>query len=338
MKLQICNAVTLFIIVINTLSVYGMEQNNYAVLAQEAAIYNCIHPLLNLPVEVQQQTIFSGYTDDWLVENAKLTKENMDELHDIIKTFFACTSVCKHFNKTLTLPWAGLAQVKKNEMLQKICSHMPVFNYNIYRMLPLAWVYSGAKVDTETNYWGTSLFKAVYETDESAVAMLLNYNADPYQLSVITNKLLCFSAKTIPIAQLFLAKVDKETLLSKFASASWQLAHSYYSPEIMEFWLDYGLSLYEYQDNNILHFLGVLFPEYTSTIDDFIKKVALLLARIPDKINVKDIQGRTFKDCVKHSMISPFYKSINPADSEKITELFIQYGAQTAQELEESAQ
>ncbi len=338
MKIQRYNTLTLFIFLINTVFVFGMEQNNYATLAQKAEAYNRTHLLLCLPLEIQQQIVFSGYIDDaCYTDDTKLEKEKMDELSKVIKTFFVCNIICKHFNTKLTLPWAGFELTKKNKMLQKISSHMPVLDYKIYRLVPLALIYSGASADVKSQYWGTSLYKAVYETDESAVAMLLNYKADPYQFAPKSDRLLCFYAKTPEIAQLFLARVDKDALLSKSGCAAWHLAHSYYSLEIMKFWLDYGVCMYEYNNTNILHQLADCLCEYNTAMDAFIQKGKFLLARIPDKINVKNNEGRTFRDVVEDRIKSGFC-NIKVDDYDKIEALFLQYDAKTSKKLEECIQ
>ncbi len=250
MKLQIC---TLFIFLISMVSVYGMEQNNYAELALQAKIYNRTHPLLCLPLELQQQLVFPCHT---IV--MQVTEDNVDELNEQIKTFFACSHVCEYFNKNLKLPWENLKLEKKNELLQcanllltklvykKYCAAGSVCLYRDeiapqvykkYRLIPLALVYSGAGADI--TYWTpeiastTCLSKAVHAKDESAIAMLLAHGADPYQMSfneaelagsVLCNEYqlcyadvnlaICFRASTVTIARLFLEKIEKEKLLN----------------------------------------------------------------------------------------------------------------------------
>ncbi len=54
MKLQKLCTLTTFIVLINVLSVHGMEPNN-----------NDMHPLLSLPLEIQHQIIFPRYTHEY---------------------------------------------------------------------------------------------------------------------------------------------------------------------------------------------------------------------------------------------------------------------------------
>ncbi len=136
-------------------------------------------------------------------------------MKEVVKTFFVFNIVSKYFNQNLKLPWVGLDLAKKNEMLEGIIDYMTVLPYEKYRTVPLALVYSGANADAKPKSLHTCLDTAVGEDDEPAVAMLLKYGANPYQTDDRYGKQICFRASTVPIAKLFLEKIDdKEKVLS----------------------------------------------------------------------------------------------------------------------------
>ena len=273
-----------------------MEHNNYAALALQAETYNCTHPLICLPLEVQQDFIFPCHTNI-----TDVTEDNIDEMNEQIKTFFACSRVCKHFNKKLKLPWADLKLKKKNKLSQDINllltklvhkKHLIVkcfYDHEIvsrvykkYRLIPLALVYSGAGADII--YWTpeiastTCIFKAVHAKDELAVAMLLAHGADPYQMSFNKSKLagsvfcngyqlcyadvnlpICFRASTVAIARLFLEKIEKEKFLNtpKLKHVIFELIYGDYPLELIELWINYGINVRSIKDSRKANILHV---------------------------------------------------------------------------------
>ena len=383
MTLQIGKALTLFICLINTMSMHGMKRNNYALLAQEAETYNYTHPLISLPLEVQQQIVFPC---DTMV--MQVTEDNADELNEQIKTFFRFNSVCKYFNKKLKFPWLNLELVTINKMMQEVnllitklsCKECfdddygTVFRhgrtekisacYKRYCAIALALVCSGAGADITDCSSTTLISKSVHAKDELAVALLLNYNADPYQQSFFENQIIalmieeqyhmkgnnkfeisyehenlpaiCFRSPTVAIAKLFLEKVDKQKLLSLPRSKQIisEFTSDFYPPEVMQLWLDYGIDARHcLEDNSQFHWLiGECYHGYS--IDNCLRKLELLLNIIPDIVNMKNSDGRTPIDQAEERMQ---WSTVTAENYAKIIALLRQYGGKTAQELEEDA-
>jgi hypothetical protein len=202
MKLHICSAVTLCILLIITTSASGMEHNDDALCVQ-ATTYNYPYQFMCLPLELQQQIVFPGGSI------TQITEDNADELTAQIRTFFRFMSVCKYAHENITFPWMTLELATKNRMMQEVnalmtkSSHKECFTakrafhlylhehpekvsfgYNKYCAIALALVYSGAGADiTDKTVSTTLLSKAVHAQDEPAVALVLNHQADPYQKS-----------------------------------------------------------------------------------------------------------------------------------------------------------
>ncbi len=217
MTLQICNALTIFIFLINMVSMHGMEQNN-----------NDLHPLLQLPAEVQQQIIFPCG-----IAMTEITEDNVDELNENIKVFFNFSRVCKYLHGMLKFPWIDVKLITKNSMMLDVLALMEQrsyeqysiqdatelwsykhpelvsFGYKKYRIIPLALVYSDACADVvkderdrleEKNYlkvecslgcgriapYGETscLSKAMLAQDIGAIKFLLDHGADIYQESL----------------------------------------------------------------------------------------------------------------------------------------------------------
>ncbi len=384
MKLQRFNALALFIFLINTMSVSGMKRSNYDPLDLESSTYNSIHSLICLPGELQQQIVFPC---DIMV--MQVEEDNADELNEHIKTFFRFNSVCKYFNKNLKFPWLNLELVTKNKMMQEVnllitklsCKECldddygTVFRhgrtekisacYKRYCTIALALVCSGAGADITDCSSTTLISKSVHAKDELAVALLLNYNADPYQQSFFENQIIalmieeqyqmegnnkfkisyehenlpaiCFRSPTVAIAKLFLEKVDKQNLLSLPRSKQIisEFTSDFYPPEIMQLWLDYGIDARHcLEDNSQFHWLiGECYHGHP--IDNCLRKLELLLNIIPDIVNMKNNDGRTPVDQAEVHMQ---WSTDTAENYVKIIALFREYGGKTAKELEENTQ
>lgn len=221
-------------------------------------------------------------------------------------------------------------------------------------------------------YATSCLSKAVHAQDGLAIALLLDHGADPYQLSINEhyiavrkkNKVcawmfnmcyrsgswvgpICFRSPTIEIAKLFCEKVDKQKLLSEPDSrdALFELEFDCYTPEVMQFWLDYGIELRILKGRSeIYDFTIGLCIDSRITLDIFLKKAEILLKLAPDMINVKDKRdGMTVLDCIisrcedNQILNGGFidWTTIKVSDCEKFIAFFREYGAKTAQELRE---
>ena len=117
MKIQICNALTLFIFLINTMSVHGMEHNN-----------NDLHPLVSLPSEVQHRIIFPLYT-----QSTKITFSKMNELEEVVRIFFKFKRVCKQFNQCVKFPWSDWTTENKEKMVKKVMD-FAFLDPNVFRL------------------------------------------------------------------------------------------------------------------------------------------------------------------------------------------------------------
>lgn len=320
MKLQNFNIITLSMLFVITLSMHGMEQEN-----------NELHPLLHLPIEIQQQIVFPGYTNDIAIH-----REKMDELREVAKTFFIFNILSKDFNQHFKLPWQNLELAKKNEMLQNVLGRVKWFGYKEYRMVPLVLVYSGADVDIKSKIHDTFLCEAVCKNDETAVTMLLAHGADPYQVDNDNGKPICFYALTVVMAELFLKKFDKDKLLNRY-SGFCDLLHPEQSSEIMTVWFDYGVNprhIYAGSNDDCLwHCLVRSLYWYGNTMQNIRVKSELLLQRIPDMISTINACGETPLDMAiradRHNNCC-----LHDAHKELIA-FFRKHGAKTAQELEE---
>lgn len=331
MKLQKLYALTTFIVLMRMLSANGMEPNYDAVIAmQQAEQYNCTHLLLCLPQEIQHQIIFPQYT-----QSTEITWDKMNELKEVVKTFFIFTSVSKYFNQYFKLPWSDLELAKKNKMLKKSIDHIIMLEYKKYCMVPLALVYSGADADVKPKLWHTCLVRSVDECEESVVVMLLNRHANPNQVDT-RGVPICFRATTFSIINLFLEKIDKDEVLSKSENVAWHLINSCYSSEIMTFWLDYGVSLrtIDVYGNCILHELVHSICRNWNGSDNLLIKGDLLLKRIPDMINWVNPQGKTpidlamsqIKNC--YTSTPSFRKADCRCESSRVPESIDSLGAQ----------
>lgn len=318
MKLQKLSTLTTFIVLINVLSAHGMEPNN-----------NDMHPLLSLPLEIQHQIIFPQYT-----QSTEITRDKMNELKEVVKTFFIFNIVSKDFNQRFKLPWSNLELAKKNEMLEGIIDYMTVLPYARYRTVPLVLIYSGADADAKPKSLRTCLAKAVGEGNESAIAMLLKHGANPYQTDDQYGKPICFCASTVAIAELFLKKIDKDELLSK-SSCTGDLLGSRYSLEMMTFWFDYGVNprkIYSGSDNDCLfHCFVRSLNWYGNTGENIVAKGELLLKRIPDMLNTINGRGETPLDM---AIREDSYNSCYIRGAHKcLIALFREHGGKTAKEL-----
>jgi hypothetical protein len=250
------------------------------------------------------------------------------------------------------------------------CSHLEYslvsfrdvsFGYKKYYSIALALIYSGAHPDTTDHASTTCLSKALYAHDKVSVEMLLEYGADPYQNSVDecwlvmsrkysmlkfivdaemcipykNGSALCFRSPTTAMAELFISKLDKKILLTESISkwALTEMRHHYFTPELIHFWFNYGLSpLYTWNgDFSIFHQFIEYYKDVEISIEDFLKKVTILLDRVSSIINMQDHLKRTPLDLIMHYIDIGFFK-MRP-DCQKVIKLLRSYGGKTSEEL-----
>ncbi len=117
MTLQKFNALTLFIFLISTISMHGMEQTN-----------NDLHPLVSLPPEVQHRIIFPQYT-----QSINITLSKMNELEEVVRIFFKFKRVCKQFNQCVKFPWSDWTIENKDKMVEKVMD-FTFLDPNVFRL------------------------------------------------------------------------------------------------------------------------------------------------------------------------------------------------------------
>jgi len=365
------------------------KNNHVSLNLEEASTYNSRHSLICLSLELQQQIVFPCDTITEITEgNADKLNEQIKTFFSFNRVCKYFKEKFKFPWSNLTTDQKNKMLQEVNVLMTKstlkecsiinlksvCCYQHPEkvsFGYKKYRVIPLALVCSGADADvTDRTASTTTICKATQAQDVLAVDLLLKHKADPYQMSfdehhlasIMLNKTtpyqvsyadakipICFLSPTAAIVELFLAKMDKQTLLdmpiSEYITAL--LVRNFCSPEVVKIWLEYGINTrYIEGDKNILHlWIDYYYREGRYAVDNFLKKLELLLNAACDMVNVKEFNGGFYypsnntaidlaESLKEQGIFGALIFKLNSEDHEKIIVLLRKHGGKTAQGLE----
>lgn len=361
------NVVWLSIILLSMMSVQSMEQDNipFGSIFFYAQRHELTEPIFIYPNHLNQWTSIFTKQDLLAAQKAEQHNENngltslppeiligifsycLASNHDKVKSleasierFMKLSTTCKNFNRLLTFKTIGsfcknYSPKIKNQALKKLMRTTNYLNYKTKRPPLCALIYADADANTKAAL-GTLLEKAVIYNDTQMVAILFEHHADPNIEDVIGYPLF-FQAKTIEIAQLFIAKGINIQETSPFSAPTilWKTIEKEYPSELMALYLEKKANVtavHPLDNSSLLHRLARQDNIFLNDINDFLKKGEILLNAMPkEMVNLLNKKGQTPLDVIQ---MEPKFKHF--AKDSLIT-LFRQHGGKRAQELQKEA-
>lgn len=305
-----------------------------------------------------------------------------------IKKFMQLNIMCKKFNRLLTPKTIGTfcktySKEYKRNMVRRLLKEISEYtdyldpvraintNYRLVRnaertkqvkkkikslLTPAliavhADVYESPLV-VHTSHFDSSLWKAALLIDDAQLLTMLikDCHLQTWWIMDTSETPPCFYAKTIQTAQVI---IDNQFYRSDYRKPNvlWQVIQYGYPAEVMELYIQNKFDLkWLHPDSGdcLLHTLVSLFYDDRKD-DNFIKKVELLLTKMPDKINTINKKGLTPLDVVQkdynkqlENIMTNFYTSeaektknseALTSEFESLISLLKEHGCLTAEEI-----
>lgn len=304
-----------------------LSPEDYAQLALQAKEYNQHNPLLSLP------DVLSHIFSHCLVHN----ENQVESLKNSMKSLIKLNSTCKNLHTLLTRETIGkfcknYAQNDKDQALFNLGESINNLTYMRKRLPALILICAGA--DPNTSVWTSCLLtKAVEWHDAGMTATLFRHHADPNVHEGSCPLLFFIRAKEV--AQLFINNGVDLNATPKYSSINvlWEIIRSQdYPAELITLYLKHGANprnLNSIDNSCLLH--GLANSDHIGDVNNFFKKVTLLLDTIPDMINALNKSGQTPLDVAQVSLEG----STTPEAFEQLIALFKEHGGLTTQKLKE---
>lgn len=143
---------------------------------------------------------------------------------------------------------------------------------------------------------GTSLLhKALILNHDGLVKALFKYDANYNETDCLRKYPIFFDAQTVEIVQLFIDKqVDVGQKDLDDCNVLWHLIDSKFSAELMRFYLQHNVNanhICKWDGSCVLHSFAE--NKVITDVDQFLKKVRLLLKKSPDMVNTVNNNGET---------------------------------------------
>ncbi len=333
------------VVLLSSLPMQGMEEDwqRFIQNAQRYDSNDSDNQLLSLPIEMLGKIVSHHF-------------DNQD-LYPDLKLFMKLSTVCKHFNRLLTVETIAnccknYEQHRRDWVLNDVFSDER-FKYVAKRLPLLILVCAGAD-----DYKGEMFSTCLQKNDLELVEMVFKYYPSQNKRKALGPSF--YRVKTVEMAQLFVDNDCFDIYGGGFhpdgkLNLLWKMVDSAYSLELMEFCVkhtDYIKKLapcgvgYTASNFCLLHAIALEYQSGWITnqndIDTFLKKAKFLLSMIPDMINATGAKNETPLDVAYASLedlketVRKGYESKEKVLAfEQLIALFREHGALTAQQLEE---